>query len=148
MPGIPPAGTSPASAFEVLSYAPPGEPPLILADKIDPLTGDLASLLEGADLATAFAIEAMRIQRWTGAAVRDTGNRYHELTHVEAETAALIEGMTFEAFEDAARAGIAELVSVEAEVDDVDGSQTHTVVEYRDLLAAPEAPTTRMIFTR
>ena len=148
MPGIPPAGTSPASAFEVIAYAPRGEPPLILADKIDPLTGDLASLLEGADLATAFAVEAMRIQRGTGSAVRDTGNRYHELTHVEAETPSLVEGMTLEAFEDAARAGIAELVSVEASVDDVDPSQTHTVVEFRDLLAPPSAPTSRMIFTR
>jgi len=148
MPASPPAGISPASAYELFGFARQVEPPLILADAIDPATGDLASLLEGASLADAFAIEAVRIQRGTGAAVRDVGNRYHELTHVEATMAGLVESLTIEAFADAERAGVAALVGVTIEVDDADPAQVNTVIEYRDMLAAEPGETQRLILSR
>ena len=147
MPAIPPP-TAPASAYELVNIAPAVAPPIILADAIDPATGDFASLTRGADLATAFAVHAVRTQHGTGSAVRDTGNRYHELTHVEENIAELVQSHTEEAFADAARAGIAELVEVTIEVDPGDPSQVNTVVDFRDLLAPPGEEARRLTFTR
>jgi hypothetical protein len=148
MPSLPPASTSPASAFELTEIIEQKAPPLILADMIDPVTGDFASLTRGRPLADAFAIEALRVQRGTGAAVRDTGNRYRELRNVESNAVEVIDSMTREAFEDAARAGVAELVEVSVEVDADDPAQVNTVIEYRDLLAPRDRQTRRLIFRR
>lgn len=128
--------------------APQVPPPAILADRIDPATGDFESLFLGRPLADAFAIEALRVQRATGAAVRELGNRYRELTHVEDETVELIESMTNEAFADAEAAGVARLVQVRVEVDESDPAQTSTTIEYRDLLAPVELAQRRLVFAR
>jgi hypothetical protein len=148
MPSLPPASTSPASAFELVDIAEQRAAPVILADLIDPVTGDYASLTKSANLADAFALEALRVQRGSGAAVRDVGHRFREITHVETTATDVVAGMTQEAFADAARAGVAELVDVTVEVDASDGAQLNTVVEYRDLLAPRDAPTRRLIFSR
>ncbi len=148
MPSIPPAGSGPASAFDVQAFAVQLEPPAILADRIDPITGDFASLLEGRPLADAFAIEALLVQRGTGAAVMETGNRYRELSHVEDDSLELVQSMTREAFTDAERAGVARLVGVEVTVDETDPAQLNTYLEYRDLLAPTEAATRRLVFPR
>jgi hypothetical protein len=148
MPFIPPAGLSPASAPSVEDIARQVPPPAILADKIDPLTGDFASLFVGRSLADAFAIEALRVQRATGAAVRDLGNRFREITHVEDDAPELVESMAFEAFRDAENAGVARLVQVTVATDPGDPAQLATVVEYRDLLAPPDSAPRRLVFPR
>lgn len=148
MPSLPPASTSAASAYELLEITEQKAPPVILADAIDPTTGDFSSLIESASLADAFAIEAIRVQRGSGASVRDTGNRYREITHVESNAAEVVGSMTREAFADAERAGVAELVDVSIEPDAADPSELNTVIEYRDLLAPRDAPTRRLIFSR
>ena len=148
MPSLPPASTSPASAFELVDIAEQRAPPLILADAIDPVSGDYSSLTRSANLADAFALEALRVQRGTGAAVRDTGHRFREITHVESNAAEVVLSMTQQAFEDAERAGVASLVDVTIEADEADGSQLNTVIEYRDLLAPRDGPTRRLIFSR
>lgn len=143
---VPPAGTSPASAYEIVSYASPEPPPAILADKIDPYTGEYESLLEGRALADAFAIEAFRIQRATGAATRDVGNRYRELSHVEDSNAEQLESMTQEAFAAGEEAGVLRLERVMIEADKSDPSQQNTVIEYRDLLAPADNAKRRLVF--
>jgi len=60
MPAIPPASTSPASAYDLEGFAEQLRPPAILADLIDPVTGDFRSLLRGAPLADAFAVEILK----------------------------------------------------------------------------------------
>jgi len=146
MPSIPPAGISPAAAYGIIGYAVQEPPPAILADKIDPYTGDFETLLEGRGLADAFAIEAIRIQRGTGAAVRDVGNRYRQVSHVEDGNALVIESMTREAFEAAEQAGLVRVVSVRTEPDEADPGQLNTLIEYRDLLAPKAEPTRRLVF--
>jgi hypothetical protein len=148
MPSLPPASTSPASAYELVDIVEHRAPPAILADMIDPVTGEYLSLTKSRPLADAFAIEALRVQRGSGAAVRDTGNRFHELRNVESNATEIIASMADEAFADAARAGVAELVDVTVEVDAADGSQTNTVIEYRDLLAPRDQQTRKVIFSR
>jgi hypothetical protein len=145
---IPPAGTSPASAYEIAAINERKAAPLILADMIDPVTGDFASLTRGRPLADAYAIEALRVQRESGAAVRDVGNRFHELRHVESNAPETIASMVREAFADGERAGVLELVTVDVERDADDAGQVNVSVEYRDLLADRNAATRRLIFTR
>ncbi len=106
-----------------------------------------AALVVGRGLADAFAIEALRVQRGTGAAVRDLGNRYREVTHVEDDSPEIIESMTAEAFEAAESAGVARLVAVTAEKDAGDPSQISTTIEYRDLLAPPGSAPRRLVFS-
>lgn len=124
------------------------EPPpaAILADSIDPVTGEFTSLFVSRPLADAFAIEALRVQRGTGAAVRDLGSRLREITHVEPAAAEVIESMVQEAFTAAEQAGVARLIRVSTEVDPVDKSQVSTVIEYRDLLAPAESAARRLVF--
>jgi hypothetical protein len=148
MPSIPPGGVSPASDPYLDVLAPQAPPPAILADRIDPVTGDFESLFVGRPLADAFAIDALRVQRGTGAAVRDLGNRFREITHVEDDAAELVESMTAEAFAAAEVAGVARLVQVTVGVDAADPSQLETVVEYRALLEPTESAVRRLVFPR
>ncbi len=146
MPSIPPAGVTPLSAFSQPSVAPQVAPPAILADSIDPQTGDFASLVESAELADAFALDALLIERATGAVVRDFGNRYREITHVEPDAALVIDSMTRQAFADAERAGVARLERTAIEQDAGDPSQLNVVVEYRDLLAPRDSAKRRLVY--
>lgn len=145
---IPPGGLSPVSESDAVDFTPQEPPPAILADRINPLTGDFESLFRGRPLADAFAIEALRVQRGTGAAARELGNRYRELTHVEDEAVEIVESMTAEAFTDAEAAGVARLERVTVGVDEADPSQVSTVVEFRDLLAPADAAPRRLVFSR
>lgn len=144
----PPGGLSPASDPVVDDLAVQEPPPAILADRINPTTGDFESLFLGRPLADAFAIEALRVQRGTGAAVRDLGNRFRELTHVEDDAPELIESMTAEAFAAAEQAGVARLVQVVVAADPIDPSQLETRIEYRALLEPGEAALRRLVFPR
>ena len=144
----PPAGLSPASDPVIDDLAVQEPPPAILADRINPVTGDFESLFLGRPLADACAIEALRGQRGTGAAVRDLGNRFRELTHVEDDAPELIESMTLEAFAAAEQAGVARLAQVLVSVDPVDPSQLETTVEYRALLEPRETAVRRLVFPR
>jgi hypothetical protein len=144
---IPPAGTSPASAYEIAAINERKAAPLILADMIDPVTGDFASLTRGRPLADAFAIEALRVQRESGASVMDVGNRFHEVRHIESNASETIDSMVREAFADGERAGVLEVVAVTVERDE-DSAQVNASVEYRDLLANRNAPTRRLLLPR
>jgi hypothetical protein len=139
MPSVPSAGTSPASAYELQDYEPQLPPPAILADLIDPLTGEYDSVLRSANLADAMVIEAVRIERGSGAAVRDLGNRFAEITHVDGSGPEVVESMARQALEPAREAGVVELVRVKVTPNAEDPSELDTVLEYRDLLAARDA---------
>jgi hypothetical protein len=145
---IPPAGTSPASAYDIIAHAVQEQPPAILADRIDPLTGEFESLVSGRGLADAMVIEAVRVQRGTGASVREEGNRFREVGYVDTTNAEVVESMTREALRPAEEAGVLRLVSVTVEPDAEDGSQLDTVIEYRDLLAPEKSQTRRLVIPR
>jgi hypothetical protein len=79
-----------------------GEPPGMLADAIDPQTGELLSIERGFDPTDAAVIQAMRVQEATGTAVQNTGNRMSEIKliddhfpqHAKAEGARMVEHLT------------------------------------------------------
>jgi hypothetical protein len=141
----PPAGTGPASAYGVITPPSTAGVPAILADEIDAVTGDYSSLLRSRPLADAFAIEALSVERGTGAAVRELGHRLRTLRNVEAGTVDLAESLAREALAPAEDAGVLEVVRVLAETDGSDPTELNFYLEYRDLLA-PGQPVRRLVF--
>jgi hypothetical protein len=142
---VPPAGSTPASAYSLTVTQPQEPPPAILADPIG-IDGEWTDLLTSASIADGMAREAMAIERATGAAVRDLGQRFRFLSHVDDQSDEVLETMAREAFRPAVEAGVLSLERVYSEVDPSDGTQLNAVVEYRDLLAPPSAASRRIEF--
>lgn len=136
MPSIPPAGYSPASAFTLVIHEPPTVPVPILADLIDPKTGEYLSLEDSATIADGLVVTLLRTRRDSGAAVQGVGQRFRELRNVDSDTPVLAESMAREALAPAVTAGIIELRTVAAATNDGDGTQVDASVEYRDRMAA------------
>ena len=76
---IPPAGVSPASFFFAPTIVGPARPGAILADRIDPETGEYASVILGRHPVDAAVIDAFRLNRGTGIAVTDAGQRFRDI---------------------------------------------------------------------
>lgn len=76
---IPPAGVTPAGFFVPETYADPAGPPAILADPIDPSTGEFLSIARSYDPTDACVIEALRVERGSGPAVLEEGNRIRDV---------------------------------------------------------------------
>jgi hypothetical protein len=132
---IPPAGVTPASAFSLQQHAVSEPPPAILADQIDPATGEYLSIVDSATIADGLVVHLLRTQRGSGAAVLSFGQRFRELTHVTTDSPELVESMAREALQPAADSGVVRFDQVEAEVEPADGSQLNTGIQYTDLLA-------------
>jgi hypothetical protein len=82
-PPIPPAGVSLAGFFIPVLYEDPGAPAGILADAIDPATGEYLSIERGFDPTDAAVLTALTTKRGSGAAVTDVGQRYLDLQRVD-----------------------------------------------------------------
>jgi hypothetical protein len=135
MSSIPPAGVTPASAFSLTQQAASEPPNAILADAIDPATGDYLSIVDGASIADGLVVHLLRTQRGSGAAVLGFGQRFRELTHVTSESPERVESMAVEALRPASDAGIVRFQEIEGEVDAGDGTQLNTGIRYTDMLA-------------
>ena len=85
-PVIPPAGVTLAGFFIPVLYEDPGAPSGILADAIDPATGEYLSIERGFDPTDAAVLVALTVKRGSGSAVADVGQRYQDLQRVD-ETA-------------------------------------------------------------
>jgi hypothetical protein len=82
-PLIPPPGMPPASLTGGVELIGPSKPPAILADDIDPMTGEFRSLLRGVHPVDGMVVVALRTQRATGASVLDVGNALATLDKVD-----------------------------------------------------------------
>lgn len=80
---IPPAGVSPLGFFAPVEFVGPSKPPAILADYIDPKTGDFASVLRGMHPVDSQVVTRVRTRRGSGASVRDVGNLFHTFELVD-----------------------------------------------------------------
>ncbi len=76
---IAPAGVTPASAHVPSNVVSAARPPAILADNIDPATGDFFSLLIPIHPVDAAIQEQFRLRRGSGAAVQEDGQAFHEI---------------------------------------------------------------------
>ena len=147
MPSIPPAGYSPASAYDLVGHAEAQRPVAILADMIDPFTGDYLSLEDSATIADGLVVTLLRTERGSGAAVLDFGHRFREVRHVDGNAPVLAESLTREALQPGVDAGVLEFKQLVASANASDGTQLDTDVEYLDLLAPREDQKQRQTFT-
>lgn len=77
---IPPAGLSAASFFVPgVQVVDPTVPPGILADDLDPLTGELLGLFDAPNVVDAAVRWAFSVRNGSGGAVLDQGHRFHEI---------------------------------------------------------------------
>lgn len=83
---LPPAGISPAVTWQPPTFAEPASPPALLADAIDPLTGEIASLTKRIHPVDAAIAEQFRLRRGTGSAVTEQGSDWHRIRHVTEST--------------------------------------------------------------
>jgi hypothetical protein len=115
----------------------PGQPPGILADAIDPYTGEYLSILKGMDPIDAQVLDALTIKRGSGAAVRNDGQRFADIKKVDDAAATLIDGET--------RRALSRLVENQdirvARVDpvaDQNNDYADVVVQFKNLRARPK----------
>lgn len=78
-PAVPPAGTSLAGFFVEEKFVDETAPPGILADAVDPRTGELLSISRGFEPTDAAVLAALGIERGSGAAVESVGQRFGDL---------------------------------------------------------------------
>lgn len=136
-PYIPPAGVTPAGLFVPQTFDDTSRPPGILADAIDPITGEYLSILKGMDPIDAQVIDALKIKRGSGVAVRNDGQRFADIKKVDDAAASLIDGE--------ARRALARLVenldirvlTVDA-VANQDNDFADVVVQFKNLRARPK----------
>ena len=82
-PIIPPPGMPPPAITGGVELIGPSKPPAILADDIDPQTGEFRSLLRGVHPVDGMVVFALRTQRGTGASVPDVGSELATLDKVD-----------------------------------------------------------------
>ncbi len=138
MPSIPPAGYSPASAFELVGHAEQQDPVPILADAIDAKTGEYTSIEDSATIADGLVTTLIRTVRGSGAAVIEFGQSFRKMRYVDDQSGVLAESLARQALEPAVDAGVVAFASIEGVVNESDPTQVDAVLGYHDMLA-PEA---------
>lgn len=91
---VPAAGVTLAGFFVPIVYINPGDPPGILADAIDPATGEYLSISRGFDPTDAAVLSSLTIRRASGSAVSNVGQRYHDLKILDDGAAQFISAET------------------------------------------------------
>lgn len=82
---IPAAGITPLSYFLGTMGVPDGDVVAMLADPIDPISGDYLSIERGFDPVDAAMLTAFRTERASGSAVENVGQRFRDKTHVDSQ---------------------------------------------------------------
>ena len=144
---VPAAGVTPAASFELAGFEPQRDPPAILADDIDPKTGEFRTLTAGSGIADGMAQFLLTVQRGSGASVRNFGQRFREITHNDGRATDSFQSFAREALRPGVDSGTLRVGRVVTTVDPADDTQAETVIEYTDLLAAPKDPNARKTFS-
>lgn len=115
MPGpvITPASLTPLGSPFPGAAVPIDSIPVIMADKIDPMTGEFESLLSGRDPVDAQVLYMMTIAAGSGAAVMNKGQRFADVTHIGDEIARVLDSVTRQTLENLSRRGDIFIQSVE-----------------------------------
>jgi hypothetical protein len=85
-PALPPGGSSLSGFWIPILYEDPGAPPGILADPIDPATGEYLSIERSFDPTDAAVLTAITTERRSGASVMTVGQRFRDLQLVTNST--------------------------------------------------------------
>jgi len=132
-----PAGVLPLSAFTELSGVPLGGPIPILADLMDPTTGDYLSLTKGRSPVDGAIVEGFRVERGSGPAVQNVGHTLREVRHTDASSIAEIQSRVRDGVQHLERAGLARLQKVDVEVT---GDLAEVTAWVQDLTLAAQSP--------
>lgn len=143
---VPAAGITPAASFELAGFEPQRAPPAILADLVDPKTGDFASLTRSATIADGMVQFLTTVQRGSGAAVRSFGQRFREVTHNDERASETLESFVLEALKPAIDSGTVRFQRVTSAPDPEDLAQVNNVIEFTDLLADQKNANQRKTF--
>ena len=87
---IPPGGVTPAVTWQPPAPGEPRRPVPMLAEEIDPETGELLSLVVARDPVDAWVVAQLRIVRASGSAVESAGNTLGSIEMNDAGAEALI----------------------------------------------------------
>lgn len=112
-----PSGLHPLGLWVPQTYAPKDGPPGILADSIDPKTGEFTSISKGMDPIDQQVVLAMRITRRSGAAVMNDGQEFREIRKVTEETPILMKSVAERALRRLIEQGDIELGELETNGD-------------------------------
>jgi len=112
LPVVPPAGTSLAGFFLEERFVDETVPPGILADAIDPSTGEYLSISRGFEPTDAAVLAALGIERGSGAAVESVGHRFGDLKILDPSAPGFIVAETQRALGDLVRDGRIKLEKV------------------------------------
>jgi len=96
---IPAAGLAPAGLFVPQLFADPSGPAAILADAIDPRTGEYMSIAKGMDPVDQQVLIAMGQVKNSGVALAHDGNEYSKIRKLDESAARLIDAETRRCFE-------------------------------------------------
>lgn len=143
---IPAAGITPAASFELAGFAPQKAAPAILADLVDPVTGDFASLTRSAGIADGMVQFLTSVQRGSGACVRSFGQRFREVTHNDERASETLQSFVVEALQPAVDSGTVRFERISSVPDSEDATQVNNVVEFVDLLADQKNANQRKTF--
>lgn len=131
-----PGGVIPASAWSPPNLAEPVIAPVFLADKIDPLTGELQSMLVGRHPVDAWVVTQLATVHASGAAVLDSGQALGRLKTIDDTTGALIEFELRRLLAPAVARGDIEIVAIVGAAGEDEGEPFDLgagYVEYRNL---------------
>jgi len=120
----------------------PGEvrPAVFAAERIDPATGELASVTSGTHPVIAAVVTAARTERGSGAAVRETGQRFRDVRKLGPAGAELLRGESRRMFAPLVAQHLVRVLNVDVRVDEHDQSASVTTT-WRNLLTGHEERT-------
>lgn len=114
-----------------------GDGPIpILADYVDPLTGDVAHPLMSRTPVDGMIIETLRVERGSGEAVQSVGTRLREIRYVDDQIEVEARARVREGFEEMVRANLVEIQSLAVQL----GPTTDSVIlssDIKDLTLPP-----------
>lgn len=130
-PIIPAAGVTPLSYFLGTAAVAPGDIVAILADAIDPQTGEYLSIERGFDPTDAAMLTAFRTKRGTGSAVENVGQRFSDAKKIDQHLDTFMSEEVRIAAKDIVDAGDATITSVQTVV--VDSTSVETYVTWENV---------------
>ncbi len=136
MPGsyvIPPAGVTAASFFTPTPFVDPAKPPALLADNIDPKTGEFRSIFTAPHYVDAAIVTQFRTRRGSGAAVQNDGQALDEVKKNDANAPDAIRHEINRVLKPFVVRGDIEIRKIDVEAGETFGIQGSALVEYLNL---------------
>ncbi|MFZ5896803.1 MAG: hypothetical protein ACOY0T_37450 [Myxococcota bacterium] len=134
------AGALPLGSYAEALASPPVGPVPILADYVDPETGDIIDLLRTRTPVDGALIEGLRVERNSGPAVALVGHTMREIRHLDDTSVAESASRAREGYRELERLGLLRTSKVEV---NTDNDAMEISVEIVDLTVAAGQPNKR-----